>query len=177
MTLYPTEPEPLCDVQAQLAALRDPAHPKRAVWVSACSPSLRENPNPGASRGNGENPDACALVLPAGTLYGEDAVLAALERRPDDATLARLLDYVEPKSALGSGCLPVVQALDKNGFVILEMVSSWQRVGEAKARAQCYAVGGTVRIVSMQACLERRRLLIDEEARILAQIKAMTASV
>jgi hypothetical protein len=208
MNLRPTEPEPLCDVQAQLAALRNPAHPKRAVWVSAspgkrenpgdraspqacenpigsASPARRENPATRASPRRSENPTWCAspnksenpvvgaLVLPAGTLYGDDAVLRALERQPDDATLARLLDYIEPKSALAVngdvGWLPVVQALDRHGFVVLEMVSSWHRIGEAKARAGCF--GGIVRVVSMQACLERRRLLIEEEGRLLAGIR------
>lgn len=182
--IHPTEPEPLCDIEAQLTALRDPAHPKRAVWVSG-SPGIRENPRPGASpasRGNPdygasshplrENPICGALHLPVGTLYGSPAILAALAAHPDDETLARLLDYIEPKSALGAGLWPVVQALNRDGCVIFEAVSSWRRIAEARARAQCFVSrGGTVRVVSIEASLERRRMLIAQEGELLARIK------
>lgn len=148
--LEPTYPEPRRDIEAQFAALADPAHPKRSVWVSA---------------GTSWAPDLPCLCLPAGRFYAAARLRAELLADPTRETLARLLDYIECRDAIRGGGLtvPVVQALDPAGWVVLEMLSSWEKVGLARGRAQTY---GEVRIVSSAACFLRRRRLIAEEARL-----------
>lgn len=146
--LLPTYPEPRRDIEAQFAALADPDHPKRSVWVSVGTAWASGMP---------------CLHLPAGRFYGARPLLAELEADPTRETLARLLDYIECRDAIrGDGLsVPVVQALDPAGWVVLEMLSSWEKVGLARHRAQAY---GTVHIVSSAACQERRARLLAEEA-------------
>jgi hypothetical protein len=145
-----TYPEPSGDIAAQIGALVDPGHPKRAVWVSA-----------GTVVGVvvGAVP---RLSLPAGTLYARLGDLDALVAEPSLETLARILDYVECRSPGLSGFfqLPVVQALSPDGWVVQEQLVSWGRVGEARRRASAY---GGVRVVSVGGCLARRRDLIARE--------------
>ena len=145
-----TYPEPAGDIAAQMAALVDPLHPKRAVWVSAGTVV-------GAVVGA-----VPRLSLPAGTLYARLGDLDALVAEPSLETLARILDYVECRSPALAGFfqLPVVQALSPAGWVVQEQLVSWGRVGEARRRASAY---GGVRVVSVGGCLARRRDLIARE--------------
>jgi hypothetical protein len=96
-----TYPEPAGDIAAQMAALVDSLHPKRAVWVSAGTVV-------GAVFGA-----VPRLSLPAGTLYARLGDLDALVAEPSLEMLARILDYVECRSPALAGFfqLPVVQAL------------------------------------------------------------------
>jgi hypothetical protein len=144
-----TYPEPLGDIAAQLAALVDPAHPKRGVWV------CRGTPMPRAL-------DIARLATPMGWLYGSPRLLRRLAADPSEENLAEILDYVEPKSSVKGGEMPIVQAFDRNGWVVHEQLVSWSRVGEARRRAAGY---GRVRVVSRLGCLERRRWLIAREGR------------
>jgi hypothetical protein len=73
-----TYPEPVGDIAAQMAALVDPDHPKRAVWVSAGTVV-------GAVVGA-----VLRLSLPAGTLYARLGDLDALVAEPSLETLASL---------------------------------------------------------------------------------------
>ena len=147
-----TYPEPAGDIRAQLVALTDLAHPKRALWVSAGGSiaSIRFRPCIGIS---------CAGFA-AGRLYAGASLCRALRADPSLETLSAILDYHEPKHLVVSSELPVVQALNPEGWVIQEMISSWSRVGEARRRAAEY---GCVRVVSMVDCLARRERLIAAE--------------
>jgi hypothetical protein len=146
-----TYPEPAGDIAAQMAALVDPLHPKRAVWVSL---GTRVPVFDGMAR----------VTTPVGWLFAAPRLLRWFKVEPSLETLARILDYVECRSPALSGFfqLPVVQALSPAGWVVQEQLVSWGRVGEARARARAY---GRVRVVSVGGCLERRRRLIAQEAR------------
>jgi hypothetical protein len=152
--LSPTEPEPLCDIMAQLAALLDPAHPKRAVWVSIGTlPVLMAAPFMGIHR----------LDLDAGTLYASEHDCGRLADDPSEETLSVILGYTEPKSGIiaqPAVWWPVVQARDAQGCVVWEQIASWQRVDEAMAHAGRY---GRRAVCTMDEVLQRRARLIAEE--------------
>ncbi len=134
--LAATYPEPRGDLRAQFAVLDDPAHPKRAVWVSW---------------GSVGNDRADGFVIPrVGTLYASEDDCGRLADDPSLEMLAKILDYVECRSPGLSGFfqLPVVQALSPAGWVVQEQLVSWGRVGEARRRASAY---GGVRVVSVAA--------------------------
>ena len=155
MTLIsPTAPEPLCDIRAQLAALRDPAHPKRAVWLARGTTI----PIPLGLV------DVCAVSVAGGTLFAREwDDCQRLADDPSDEMLATILDYIEPKSGIiaqPAVWWPVVQARDAQGCVVWEQLSSWQHVGRATARARLY---GRLAICTMGECRQRRARLIAEE--------------
>ena len=149
--LKPTAREPLCDLKAQVAALVDPQHPKRAVWISEGTPLY-------------PLPDGfCGLELSAGTLYASEHDCGRLADDPTEETLSDLLDYVVPKSAiihLPTEMLCVAQARDKNDNVILEMMVNFGRLDAALARCRVY---GKPIWLSVDDCLTRRLMLIAEE--------------
>jgi hypothetical protein len=153
-----TYPEPAGDIAAQMAALVDPLHPKRAVWVSAGTVVGVVGAVP-------------RLSLPAGTLYARLGDLDALVAEPSLETLARILDYVECRSPALAGFfqLPVVQALSPDGWVVQEQLVGWGRVGEARRRARAY---GRVRVVSVGGCLGRRARLLAAEGRSMRNAPA-----
>jgi hypothetical protein len=145
-----TYPEPAGDIAAQMAALVDPLHPKRAVWVSLGTPLVPVFD------------DLARVTTPVGWLYAAPRLLRWFKAAPSLETLARILDYVECRSPALAGFfqLPVVQALSPAGWVVQEQLVSWGRVGEARARARAY---GRVRVVSVGGCIGRRRRLLAEE--------------
>ena len=147
-----TYPEPLGDIAAQVAALVDPDHPKRALWVSLGTRL------PMVSAFD----DLACVTMPVGWLYAAPRLLRRFKAGPSLETLAKILDYVECRSPAFAGFfqLPVVQALSPAGWVVQEQLVSWGRVGEARRRASAY---GRVRVVSVGGCLGRRRRLLEEE--------------
>lgn len=157
--LTPTEPEPKCDVYAQISALIDPDHPKHAVWISLGTPFAMV-----------EDDDLASLYVPdVGVLYGRMEDCARLAADPTEETLAEILGYEESKAAALAASLPheplVVQARDQNDCVVLEMLASLHRLRAASTRcAQC----GRVHVMTMEACLKRRQRLIEEEKQAAA---------
>lgn len=144
-----SDPEPLCDVTAQLAALRDPAHPKGAVWLA------RGTPAP-------EIVDELIVVHhDAGVLLTLDPEKAErFSADPSDATLADLLEYVEPKGSV-AGVPIVVQACTPEGAVVHEMACSLDAFPRAVDIAQRY---GAVRAIGLGMALNRRGELCRREA-------------
>ena len=143
--------EPLCDLKAQIAALIDPRHPKRAVWIAGEAPKL---PTAGLPP---------RLYLDTGTLIASAHDCGRLEDDPCEEVLADLLDYVVAKSVvihLPTEMLCVVQARDANANVVLEMVVDETRVGEATRRC---ALFGAPTVMTIADCLTRRLMLIAEE--------------
>ena len=146
-----TMPELERDIDAQLRCLTDPLHAKCAVFLA---------------RGNSLGD----RVLPAGlfvesrtegTLVTVSAALAATFRLEDHVTdelLAAILGYPEAKAdvlEIGDGV--VVQALDRDGCVILEMASSRFGIDAARDAAfQQMPPGGRVAVVSPDAAMTRR---------------------
>jgi hypothetical protein len=156
MTLIsPTEPEPICDIQAQLRALLDPGHPKRAVWIAEGTVFFMLQADGIAD-----------LTLPGqGTLYASEHDCGRLEDEPTEERLAELLDYVEPKSGIIAQpalWYPVVQARDADDHVVWEQIASWKRLTETCQRAQLY---GKRYILLMYDVLQRRSRLIAAEGR------------
>jgi hypothetical protein len=148
-----TEREPLCDIKAQLAALVDPAHPKRAVWVSGKAPAIPVHGLPPR------------LYLAAGTLIASREDGARLLADPSEEVLSRILGYVESKAMALAASLPseplIVQARTADA-VVLEMLTSVLSLRDAATRCRAY---GDVHIVTMGAALKRRQRLIAEEER------------
>jgi hypothetical protein len=156
-----TYPEPAGDIAAQMAALVDPLHPKRALWVSLGTPMVSAFD------------DLARVTTPVGWLYAAPRLLRWFKAAPSLETLASILDYVECLSPALAGFfqLPVVQALSPDGWVVQEQLVSWGRVGEARRRAAAY---GGVRVVSVGGCLERRRWLIGKDKE---RVRAARAAV
>jgi hypothetical protein len=151
-----TTREPATDILAQWLAFRDPAHPKRAMWVA------HGTPLPTALRAFG----GIALELPEGWLFANPIARSRLAAEPSEEVLAEILDYEEPKSAglfRGAAWLIVVQALDAADNVVQEMLTSWERLPQAKDRAGPY--GSRLRLLTTQDCQARRaRLVLEEDA-------------
>jgi hypothetical protein len=143
--IAPTWAEPFCDVVAQARALLDPSHPKMTMWLSA-----------GTRTPSWILP---SLVLPTGVFYGSAHACRGLEADPSDETLARLLGYIEAKSAI-RGCGLIAQARDADGCVVSEMAFSPPRMAEAIAALRGH---GAVFVTSIEAALGRRAALIAKE--------------
>lgn len=140
--------EPMRDIQAQIAALIDPQHPKKAVFLAP---------------GNLPDhlPDVLAIHRPEGTLLTENEALAHLYRSANPLTddlMAEILGYPEPKSSVCFDPYPlVVQALDMNGCVITEAASSHAHSAETITELQRHVPkGGRLNITTLTDALNRR---------------------
>ena len=147
-------PEPTADVRAQIAAMLDPRHPKKAALV------VPGNEVPAVE-------DVIRVERSSGTLLTRDPVRAAAfaDGHEHDATMAWILGYPEPKDAALAACpeawLRVVQACDWQGNVITEALCSpgWlDRTGVALRRH------GDVRLLTVPEALGRRFALRCDEA-------------
>ena len=123
-----------------MAALRDPSHPKDAVWIA------RGTGMPGSS-------GLTVVEVEAGRLLtSNDEKARRILASPTDDDLADILDYTDPKSRV-IGEPVVVQAVNRDGFVILEMGCSRQMVDRGIEVASTY---GTVRVTNLVEALCRR---------------------
>ncbi len=146
--ISPSIPEPRCDVSAQITALRDPAHPKAAVWLA---------------RGTAAPVDLLdgliMLSLPQGLLLTTDVARARhLAANQSDDGLAVVLGYPEAKSQLVDPI--VIQARDAAGCVVSEMACS---AGHAIEAALWAAAHGGVAILTLPEALARRIALCQAE--------------
>lgn len=144
-----TMPEPRCDIEAQLRALIDPAHPKDAVWIA---------------RG-GWWPD---LPYPELAIYERDeGILLTKEPRyvnwlylvPSDETLAAILGYRQPKSTI-EGFGYIVQAYNPEDAVVTEMLVDENHLDEAKRTLEAH---GRVIVTDILSALNRRLYLRQAE--------------
>lgn len=142
-----TIPEPTIDIAAQIAAMLDDVHPKKAVWVSAGS-------------GCGDVPRGIYhLPLFSGELLARDADdCDRLSDDPSDETLAAILGYVEPKSAIVGR--PIVVQARRDKAVVFDMACSLCRVTEAIEIAQRH---GKVVLTTPKWALLRRLALWNAE--------------
>lgn len=146
-----TSPEPAEDLQAQIDALRDPSHPKAAVFVAAGN----ENEMPALPR------DVYVARRREGTLLTVDPGLATLySQMPHitDADVARLLGYPETKAdVMAKGNAVVVQARDAQDRVVTEACATVPNI-----KVTCDALrthvpkGGQLVILSVLEALQRR---------------------
>lgn len=150
-TVSATSPEPASDLEAQIEALRDPAHPKTAVFVAAGN----ENELPPLPR------DVYVSRRREGTLLTADPGLATIfSQAPHvtDADVAHLLGYPETKAdVMANGNAVVVQARDAKDRVVTEACATVPKV-----KVTCDALrkhvpqGGQLVILSVLEALQRR---------------------
>ncbi len=127
-------PEPMADVRAQVAAMLDPTHPKKAALV------VPGNEVPAVLA------DVIRVDRPSGTLLTLDPVRAAAfaDGHDHDATMAWILGYPEDKGSVVAACggdpvrtARAIQARDADGNVVTEAFTSptwfdrtYQAIGE-----------------------------------------------
>jgi hypothetical protein len=146
-----TIPELECDIDAQIAALLDPDHPKEAVFLAR-----------GNSLGNRKLPPWIFVECRAeGTLLTNRAHVAASFQAAEPLTddlLAAILGYPESKADLiGRGDPLVAQALDAKGCVVFEAGCSKAGLDAAlAAAAEQVPEGGCVHMTTVEDALGRR---------------------
>ncbi len=136
-----TVPEPLKDIDAQLDALMDPKHPKRAVFIPASN--------------------AIVVSRKEGTLVTTNFPLAEMFATVGELTddlVALILDYPGKKSdAIRAGDGVILQVRDGNGAVIIECCISAARITEAKNHFEPYVpYRGEILILSPDEVIKRR---------------------
>ncbi len=146
-----TVPEPERDIDAQIRALVDPAHPKTTVFL-AVGNSLGERRI---------DPMIRVVERREGVLLTSDNRIArAFAAKPaiTDDDLAEFLGYPESKAdVLARGGGLVVQARDVDGYVVTEAFASSARVGETiRALAPHVPLFGQLKILTSMAALARR---------------------
>jgi len=163
-------PEPEGDIRAQLRAVIDPKHPKRACFAT------REN------YGIALPPDACDEVETytekrrEGCLFTIDEALAKAFRiapaEPEaafDKAMAEILGYPEAKPDVLLACqgrlftlARVVQARDTQDWVVHEAMTSPAMLGYTTEELQKHVPSGGRLVVSTPADVIRRRLALRE---------------
>ncbi len=148
--VVPSAPEPAGDIAAQARALRDPKHPKDAMFVAN-----------GTAHPKGLTGGVQAIRRPEGTLLTTNADKAKQYRsaRPlRDSDVGKMLGYSETKaSAVASGQPVTVQARDKRGNVVAEQVASPAGHGAAlKAVGAQVPKGGSARTMGTVHAMQRR---------------------
>ena len=131
--LVRTYPEPAGDIAAQMAALVDPGHPKRALWVSLGTPMVSVVFD-----------DLARVTTPVGWLFAAPRLVALVQGGAElgDACERSWITLSAGRRGFpGFFQLPVVQAVDADGWVVQEQLVSWGRVGEARRRASAYGPG------------------------------------
>ncbi len=142
-------PEPASDIRAQIAALRDRTHPKTVLF--AAPGNVDDVPIPGLGM--------VLTVRRWGALVTPDHETAEVfsGAMPDDAAMARLLGYPEPKDvAIAAGpaaWVRVVQARDRQGNVITEALCSPGWLGRTR---DALAPHGHLRVLTVADTLARR---------------------
>jgi hypothetical protein len=160
-------PEPAGDIKAQLAAVLDPEHPKRACFL--VPEDMTQIPH-------GLN--AIVVARAEGVLVTQDQACAdafsSASNQPDsfDRTMAEILGYPEAKPDVVVACdkqpfnrARAVQARDKDGHVITEACCSPGRLAETQDALQAHVpTGGKLVVVTPLEALARRILLREAGA-------------
>jgi len=161
--MIPT-PEPVRDIRAQIAAVLDPAHPKRACFlVPEDFQSIRHD----------HRDDVYLKARPEGALLTMDlGLITVFQTAPSDQdgfdrAMAEILGYPEAKPDVVTACegkpfarAKVVQARDKDGSVITEACCSpgWLEVTQDTLRSHV-TQGGSLVVLTPLEVLGRRILL------------------
>lgn len=146
-----TLPELKGDIEAQMKALLDPDHPKRAVFLARG----QELPNCKLPSG------VFVESRPEGTLITDSALLAAAFSTTEiltDAHLAEILGYpVSKVEVMRAGGGAVVQAIDENGWVIFEAATTQDLLNATMSAAEEQVPpGGHVAVMTIEAAIARR---------------------
>ncbi|WP_298800100.1 hypothetical protein [uncultured Devosia sp.] len=148
--VMPTVRELDRDIEAQLRALMDEDHPKKAVFLAA-----------GTELKWGLPVWVFVERREEGTLITVSAELAYIFKtmpKVTDGALAAMLGYPEAKAdVLDSGGGAVVQARDRDGNVIWEAFASYARMQlSIDAAARQVPAGGDVHVTTAELALQRR---------------------
>jgi hypothetical protein len=146
-----TVPELERDIDAQILALADDDHPKRAVFLARGN-AIGDRKLPSGLFVEGRREGTLITTDPAMALYFRNAEYVT------DFDLAAMLSYPEAKAdVLLSDEGVVVQAMSADGCVIYEAAASPARHLETVAVAQSQMpTGGKVVVTTPQAALHRR---------------------
>lgn len=140
-------PEPQHDIDAQANAVRDPSSAKDSMLVT--------QPDAAPSDVSGLQ----SVKTPHGMFYSTNAdkIAAAGADNLSQDDMGKLLGYVTPSDARGGAQDTVVQALDKNGNVVHEEVTTPEHQAAALANAQTMMpAGGRVNTTDVTSSLARR---------------------
>lgn len=148
--------EPRCDIEAQIAALCDAAHPKDAVFIGIGTPEPYV-----------DVPGVLKIARNEGTLFTTSQAKAARFSKGgiSEDDMAEILGYPEPKSSVfaSDGCV-TIQAMDENGNVVTEAVASIRNMHRTIAALSTHVPdGGALRAVHVMYALFRRNYLTKEE--------------
>jgi hypothetical protein len=156
-------PEPAGDIRAQIRAMLDPDHPKRAVFLV---PEDRD-------RKPSHLPKVFAESRPEGTLFTKsDQLATAFLCAPSDEigfdrVMAKILGLPYDKQSVFRACdgLPmararIVQACDADGWVVTEAAAGPDQVQKTSEALQKHVPhGGQLRVMTPIEALGRRMLL------------------
>lgn len=146
-----TLPEPAKDIAAQIRALRDPDHPKRAVFLCRGNRADREMTHGLYVAERDEGTLVTASLETAEMFLAADCIT--------DADLAILLGYPEDKASVMASPDPeIVQAVDAQGCVIFEALASRANLGLTIAAAEAQKPSGGLVVVNTMLSVTRRRI-------------------
>ena len=162
-----TTAEPEADLDAQLAAIHDPNSTKKAVWIAG-EQGRQRFPEDGRYEQDGKV--FYARYIPGrGTIVTKEEALAdeVVKSGADDASLAAALGYTTTKP---EGAELVVQALDAQGNVVSEELTTTANLETAQQNAIQLSPVSKQDTISLDQALERRkRKLFKEEAKRAGQ--------
>ena len=151
------------DINAQLRAMVDESSTKQAVW--AANERRYDLPDNKVRQITvGGTPAFAAYVPGQGTIIStsRQVVRDVVASRASNEVLAAALGYSSPKATAEADT--VVQAVDKDGNVVSEEVTSQDNLSSAVEAARGLAPdGGDVRLTTVEKALEERKARFDQE--------------
>lgn len=151
------------DLDAQLRAMVDESSTKQAVW--AANERKYDLPDNKVREITVDGTPAFAAYVPGqGTIVStsRQVVRDVVASRASNDVLAAALGYSSPKAAAEADT--VVQAVDKDGNVVSEEVTTQENLNNAYESAKGLAPdGGDVRLTTVEKALEERKARFDQE--------------
>ena len=163
-----TTPESEGDIDAQLRAMVDPSSGKKAVWIAGAAPKFNAPQNRVKTASINGTLAYSAFVPGRGTIVStnEDVVREVIAAGASDKALQIALGYSAVKDYSAPGDI-VVQALDRNGRVISEEVTSPEGVSAAfEAARNLMPEGGSIQQTTVEKALEDRKRRFESEQRV-----------
>lgn len=151
------------DINAQLRAMVDESSTKQAVW--AANERRYDLPDNKVRQITVDGTPAFAAYVPGqGTIVStsRQVVRDVVASRASNEVLAAALGYSSPKATAEADT--VVQAVDKDGNVISEEVTTQENLSSAVEAARGLAPdGGDVRLTTVEKALEERKARFEQE--------------
>jgi hypothetical protein len=163
-----TTPESEGDIDAQLRAMADSTSGKKSVWIAGVGPRF-DAPRNRVKTAFVDGVKAYSSFIPGrGTIIStdEDIVREVIAAGASDKALQIALGYSAVKDYSAPGDI-VVQALDRNGRVISEEVTSPEGVSAAfEAARNLMPEGGSIQQTTVEKALEDRKRRFESEQRV-----------